>query len=70
MHIILLIVTRCPTGGYVISNGITLCPVHHQLAEEYHISGGYTSDPEFCPPELYKKIHSSKEQAIKEDTCE
>jgi 5-methylcytosine-specific restriction endonuclease McrA len=54
-----------PNGGYVLSNGITLCPTHHLLAEEYHVNG-YATTLEFSPTELYKKIHSSKEQAIQD----
>lgn len=54
-----------PNGGYVLSNGITLCPTHHLLAEGYHING-YTTTQEFSPNELYKKIHSSHELAIQE----
>ena len=50
-----------PNGGYVLSNGITLCPSHHLLAEY-----DYTTNSEFSPTELYKKIHSSKEQAIQD----
>lgn len=45
-----------PNGGYVLENGITLCPEHHLLAEEYHngkIIEGWT------PDDLYKKIGSS-----------
>jgi len=51
-----------PNGGYVKENGITLCPEHHLLAEEYHqgnIIEGWT------PNDLYKKIKSSYESAVK-----
>lgn len=29
-----------PNGGYVAANGITVCPVHHEECEQYHISEG------------------------------
>jgi len=49
-----------PNGGYVLENGITLCPKHHLLAEEFHqgktVSGWH-------PDDLYKKINSSFELA-------
>ena len=55
-----------PNGGYVMENGITLCPVHHEDAEKFHISGGKEWKPGMHPDDLYAKIESSKELAIKE----
>jgi 5-methylcytosine-specific restriction endonuclease McrA len=53
-----------PNGGYVKENGISLCPTHHMQAEKFHISGGVEFHPGMHPNDLYKKINSSKEQAI------
>lgn len=51
-----------PNGGYVKSNGISLCkngnPSCHELAEKR--AGGLT------PEELYRRIGSSYELALKE----
>jgi 5-methylcytosine-specific restriction endonuclease McrA len=55
-----------PNGGYVPENGITLCPVHHEEAEKFHITGGKEWVPGKHPNDLYKIIDSSKELAIKE----
>lgn len=52
-----------PNGGYVKENGITLCPEHHLLAEEFHkgnVIEGWT------PDDLYKKIKSSLQLAIEQ----
>lgn len=51
-----------PNGGYVKTNGITVCEVHHLLCEEFHMTGYCL--PQYHPDELYKKINSSREQAI------
>lgn len=48
-------------GGYVKSNGITVCAEHHWECEQFHISG--ISSKGFSPEELYSKIGSSYEQA-------
>lgn len=53
-----------PNGGYVKENGITLCPEHHLMAEEYHISDGILWEDGMHPDDLYKKIGNTKEQAI------
>lgn len=55
---------KMPNGGYVKENGITLCPLHHELAESWHRAGtvyamGFSSN------ELYEKINSSYEIAVK-----
>lgn len=53
-----------PNGGYVVSNGITLCPDHHMAAEEYHMTGGESCQPGMWPKDLYAKIGSSYHQAL------
>lgn len=56
-----------PNGGYVVSNGITVCKGScHLTAELFHISGGKKWAIGFHPDDLYKMIGSSKEQAIKD----
>ena len=50
-----------PNGGYVLSNGITLCSEHHLLAEEWHSTGEGFLD--YSAEELYKKINSSYDKA-------
>lgn len=52
-----------PNGGYVLSNGVTLCEVHHWSAEQYHISGGKTWIDGFHPVNLYMLINSSIDKA-------
>lgn len=63
-----------PNGGYVKENGITLCSGDddnelyykkscHWKAEQFHIHG--EAYPGFSPEELYKKIGSSLELAMK-----
>ena len=51
-----------PNGGYVKSNGITVCEEHHLLCEELHSIG--LCEPEYHPDELYKMIGSSYEIAF------
>jgi len=51
-----------PNGGYVQENGISLCKVHHELAEVFHSTG--TAAPGFAPEDLYKAIGSSYEKAV------
>jgi predicted restriction endonuclease len=55
-----------PNGGYVKENGISLCPKHHEDAEQFHISGGIKWVDGMHPDDLYIKIKSSKQIAIKE----
>lgn len=57
--------TLMPNGGYVKENGITLCPVHHMMAEKFHISGGSEWDENMHPNDLYFKINSSYELAVR-----
>ena len=59
--------TDIKSQGYVPANGITLCkPVCHLKAEKYHITGGKEWEEGFHPNDLFKKIGSSKEQAIED----
>ena len=53
-----------PNGGYVVQNGISLCPLCHIKAEKYHISGKIDFEQGFHPDDLYKKIGSSYQQAV------
>ena len=55
-----------PNGGYVLSNGISLCSDCHWKAEHYHITHGKYNPPGFHPDDLYKKIGSSYEQALED----
>lgn len=50
-----------PNGGYVVSNGISVCEKCHELVEEYHVYG--EAQPGFTPNELYKLIGSSYDVA-------
>lgn len=54
-----------PNGGYVRENGITLCKIHHEWAEEFYSSGGKIWGPGMHPNELYERIKSSFELAYK-----
>jgi|SRR3990167_1669115 len=53
--------TLMPGGGYVASNGISLCPKCHEKAEQFHSTGEAISG--FSPEELYAMISSSHERA-------
>ncbi len=50
-----------PAGGYVVENGISLCPSCHELAERFHSTG--TSAPDYAPSDLYRLIQSSELKA-------
>lgn len=53
-----------PNGGYVRENGITLCDDGcHRLAEVFHRTG--TPHPGFSPADLYARIGSSYEDALR-----
>lgn len=52
-----------PHGGYVVQNGISLCDVCHELAEIFHVTG--TAHFGYSPEDLYNKIGSSYEEAVK-----
>ena len=54
-----------PNGGYVLENGISLCKEHHIEAETYHVTNGKSWADGMHPDDLYKRIGSSKELAIK-----
>lgn len=54
-------------GGYVASNGITVCKDEcHMKVEKFHISGGMEWEDGLHPDDLYRKIGSSREQADKD----
>lgn len=51
-------------GGYVVSNGVTVCrDVCHMKVERFHITGGTEWDEGLHPDDLYRMIGSSREQA-------
>lgn len=51
-------------GGYVASNGITVCREEcHMKVELFHISGGAEWHEGLHPDDLYHMIGSSREQA-------
>lgn len=55
-----------PNGGYVKENGITVCKEDcHFKVELFHISGGLEWNDGLHPNDLYKKIGSTKEMAIR-----
>ena len=53
-----------PGGGYVLENGISLCPDCHLKAEKYHQTDGWDWEEGYHPNSLYFRIGSSKEEAI------
>jgi 5-methylcytosine-specific restriction endonuclease McrA len=55
--------TLMPNGGYVIENGVSLCPECHVKAEKLHQTG--EACPGYAPNELYELIGSSYEQAVR-----
>lgn len=56
--------SEMPNGGYVLENGITLCPEHHIQAEQFHISGGKSWIEGLHPDDLYAMINSSYKLAL------
>jgi len=50
-----------PAGGYVVENGITLCPTHHKMAEEFHTHG--EAKDGFWPEDLYTLIGTNHYEA-------
>ena len=54
-----------PNGGYVKENGITLCKKHHMLAERYHITKGQEWIEGMHPYDLFRKIGSKSDLAIR-----
>ncbi len=57
--------SEIPNGGSVLSNGITLCEIHHEEAEAHHDLDPEADDA-FCPSKLFSIIDSSYEQAMKD----
>lgn len=58
-----------PNGGYVASNGISLCDGEggcHMKAEQFHISGGKTWVEGLHPNDLYRIIGSSYDKAYRD----
>src|SRR5208283_2466733 len=55
-----------PNGGYVLSNGISLCPDCHWKAEQYHITNGNWCEDGFHPNDLYGIIGLSYDIARKD----
>lgn len=53
--------TLMPFGGYVLENGITLCPTCHEKAEVFHQTG--TSLPGYSPEDLFQLIGSTEIKA-------
>lgn len=58
--------TEMPFGGYVASNGISLCADCHIKAEEFHINQGVVWTENMHPNDLYVLIGSSLEQATQD----
>lgn len=59
--------TKMPNGGYVPSNGVTVCKDKcHEKVELWHSSGGVLWHLGLRPYDLYKLINSSLEQATKD----
>jgi predicted restriction endonuclease len=55
-----------PNGGYVESNGISLCSDCHWKAEKYHRTDGEDYEYGFHPVDLYKLIGSSFDKAYED----
>ncbi len=55
---------QMPNGGYVVENGISLCPVHHMQAEQFHITSGREWVSGMHPDDLYLLIGSSHAIAV------
>jgi 5-methylcytosine-specific restriction endonuclease McrA len=55
-----------PNGGYVESNGISLCEKCHIKAGEHHITNGKSWPEGFHPNDLYQMIGSSYEKAFED----
>ena len=49
-------------GGYVPINGISLCPICHMRAEQYHKDS--RAFPGYAPEDLFREIGSSPEIAL------
>lgn len=55
-----------PHGGYVRSNGISLCEECHEKAEVWHSSGKTECADGYHPDDLYRLIGSSREEALRD----
>jgi len=55
-----------PNGGYVLSNGISLCEACHIKAGVHHITHGKNWPKGFHPNDLYAMIKSSYDKAYKD----
>ena len=55
---------KMPNGGYVMENGISLCPKCHEKAEIFHQSDGRDWPSRFHPINLYQKIESDYHTAF------
>jgi 5-methylcytosine-specific restriction endonuclease McrA len=55
-----------PNGGYVKSNGVSLCKKCHVKAELYHQTSGQKWESGFHPKDLYNLIGSSYDTAYKD----
>ncbi len=53
-----------PNGGYVLSNGISLCAKHHLFCEDWHVAG--ICEIGYHPDDLYKMIGSSYDRAYED----
>lgn len=56
--------TLMPNDGYTIENGISLCAVHHYMAEQFHVSAGAWWFKGFHPDDLYSAVGSSYAVAL------
>ena len=57
-----------PGGGYVAENGITVCDGPdscHMKCEQFHITEGQQWAVGLHPDDLYRKVGSSKEKALR-----
>jgi len=52
-----------PGGGYVVENGISLCPECHLKAKWYYVTEHQEWEPGYHPGDLYALIGSSYEIA-------
>lgn len=53
--------TLMPNGGYVLENGISLCELCHEKAEQFHQEGQAITG--WWPDDLYRLIDSSRSEA-------
>ena len=53
-----------PNGGYVASNGITVCEPCHELAETWHKTNQQSFEEGAHPNDLYRLIGSSYIKAV------